>query len=140
MVSSNRFGALTIAVVFAAIGCSSISEDGKEWVATPEAAGDDALQIEDESGELGVAAQALTGSPHQACSCETPNVLVDMILVNNAWSRTTCRNYCRDIIGTTTSQLFCINANFVTFGSRTAVASLPNVPPLNPAPGNDCGW
>src|SRR4051812_12373734 len=80
----NRILGGTCAVLLAMAGCSSVSPDGKEWVAPSQ--GENTAET----------AQALTGT-HKVCSAVTFNNWRDSINVDDGWSFTTCQGWAASV-------------------------------------------
>ncbi len=128
-----------LASVIAGISCASVSEDGKEWITPPEAT--------EESLELGVSKQALTGTS-KGCSCFRPSEWRDTVIVPDTWSGANCISYC-GVRGASRAQAHCFRSTGTkhTYGAAVLLtaATLPPPPPppppaqQNPNP-NNCGW
>jgi len=113
--------------VIAGISCASVSEDGKEWITPPEG--------NEESSELGVTEQALTGT-NQACACITPGVWRDTLVVPDGWQAVHCQALCQ-ARGASHVQLHCLNDT----GTRHTLGLLRPTSQTPPDPSPDsCGW
>ncbi len=124
--------------ILAGVGCASISEDGKEWVATAEPTAD---EVEDvvEVGEL---RQAITGT-HKMCSCVIGDLWRDTFQAHDGWTVSDCTDYCCDAdgdgVGAAHVQAFCMSSGFppasppfINFGTQGTC------PSTNPIPSGTC--
>lgn len=107
--------ALLFTGVVASAGCSSVSEDGKEWVVPP-------------TEEVAETTQALTGT-HKLCSVIVGGNWRDTILVGDSWTASTCNNF-RASIGATSYSLGCVTTSgYSNWGLTNGGLPAPN-----------CGW
>jgi hypothetical protein len=117
------------------LGCSSVSDDGRSWVATPAEPGTESDDPEafEEQQAIGVLKQPIVGN-HQVCSVLVPSNWRDSIVVPDNWTIANCRNLCL-AFEATRLQLGCLSNSTVTFGSVTNCSNQLSLPP-----GNVCGW
>jgi hypothetical protein len=139
--------AFSIASLFTATACSSVSEDGKQWVATPVAGDDEEISSEEQEVRLGESRQAFSDAESKACSCIVPDDFRDTVLVLGSTTpppQTTpamCRSYCKDDVGASQFQLFCIlNASPFHRRGVTQDAFLSGSVDPSALPSPNCGW